>query len=212
MVTGLDESMAQAIRRLLERGDGLGPTVQDEMMRILRGRFGALFAKPKVALWEDESILVYTPRGLKAKEEELAEIVNVKMRDNARAIGEAAAHGDLSENSEYKFALEERDFLRARVAKLNREISMARVLEPADIPADFIAIGQRIRLEPVTSGASMDITILGYDESDLPNRVYSYHSPFARQLIGKKTGDVVRLTIEDLTNDYLILSFTSALA
>ena len=40
------------------------------------------------------------------------------MRANAKAIGEAAAHGDLSENSEYRFALEERDLLRARLAQL----------------------------------------------------------------------------------------------
>lgn len=198
-INNLDDSMAQTIRRLVERADGLGPSLQEDMNWILRNKFPHLYARAKVALWDDDSVLYFTSAGLKTKEDELAEIVNVKMRENAKAIGEAAAHGDLSENSEYKFALEERDLLRARVAKLNREISMAKVLESHEIPSDYVSIGHRVVIKPVVGGASIPITILGYDESDLANHVYSYHSPFARSLLGKKPGEKVTVALDEAT-------------
>lgn len=204
VLKGLDDTMGTAIRRLVERAEGLGPSVQDDMSNIVRGRFAHLYAKPKVAVWDDDSVLYFTSDGLKSKESELAEIVNVKMRENAKAIGEAAALGDLSENSEYKFALEERDLLRARVAKLNREISLAKILEPAEIPTDHVSIGQRITLSSTNGGNSLVITVLGFDESDLANQVFSYHSPLARQVLGKKRGDPVAVSLDGVAGEYLV--------
>jgi transcription elongation GreA/GreB family factor len=202
--------MAQAVRRLIERGDGLGPSLQEDMSRILRTRFPNLYLKPKVAMWDDESVLYFTPKGLAAKEAEVA-LINAKMRENAKAIGEAASHGDLSENSEYKFALEERDLLRARLAKVNREISMAKVLERNEIPADHVSIGQRLTLRATAGSRSVQLTILGFDEADLAHHVYSYHSPLARQLLGRKPGDVVSVTLEGEATDFSIDTIESAL-
>ncbi len=200
----LDDSMAQAVRRQIERAEGLGPSVQDDLASILRARFGHLYIKPKVAMWDDDSTLYFTSKGLKAKEDELAELVNVKMRENAKAIGEAASHGDLSENSEYKFALEERDLLRARVAKLNRELSMAKLLEPNDIPSDHVSIGQRIKLQPVSGGPVVQIAILGADESDFSKKTYSYQSPLAREILGKRPGETVSVALDDSPSEYRI--------
>jgi len=194
-IADLDDSMVQSVRRIVERAEGLGPTLQDEMSRVLRTRYPNLYLKPKIAIWDDDSTYYYTSAGLKNKEDELAEIVNVKMRENAKAIGEAAAHGDLSENSEYKFALEERDLLRARVAKLNREISIAKILERAEIPTDHVSIGQRVTLKG-NGGTTMTLSILGYDEADIAHHVYSYHSPMAREMLGKKPGDTVKLNLD----------------
>jgi transcription elongation GreA/GreB family factor len=201
---GLDDAMAQTIRRMVERAEGLGPSVQEDMSRMLRARYPSLYAKPKVKMWDDDSVLYFTPAGLKRKEGELEELVNVKMRENAKAIGEAAAHGDLSENSEYKFALEERDLLRARVAKLNREISMGKLLEQSQIPLDHVSVGQRITLAPRDGAAGRTITILGFDEADIANDVYSYHSPLARSVLGSKPGDVVSMSFEDESHEYEI--------
>lgn len=210
-VRDLNDAMGPAIRRLVDRAEGLGPSVQDDMANIVRARFPHMYAKPKVAVWDDDSVLYFTHAGLKAKEDELAEIVNVKMRENAKAIGEAAAHGDLSENSEYKFALEERDLLRARVAKLNRELSIARLLEPQDVPTDHVSIGQRITLAPENGGQSLVITVLGFDESDIGRRVFSYHSPLARQVLGKKPGDPVAVSLDGIAGEYRVDKIERAL-
>lgn len=210
-INDLDDAMAQSTRRLVDRAEGLGPSVQDDMSNIVRARFPHLYLRPKVTMWDDDSVLYFTPGGLKSKQDEVAELVNVKMRENAKAIGEAAAHGDLSENSEYKFALEERDLLRARVAKLNREISLAKLLERSDIPSDHVSIGHRLVIEPVSGGAPFNITILGYDESDISEKVYSYHSPLARELLGKRVGDTASINLDDGIVEYRIVKIESFL-
>ncbi len=192
----LDLPMAQALRRQIERAEGLGPSVQSDLLDFLRRRFPNLYVKPTVAPWEDESVLYFTRAGLRAKEAELHELVNVKMRENAKAIGEAASHGDLSENSEYKFALEERDLLRARVAQLNRELSLAKVLNPEEVPTDQVGIGQRITLLPVGSAEPLCLSIMGVGDSDVNRWVFAYQTPIARQLLGKRAGQTARLAFD----------------
>lgn len=196
--------MAMTIRRQVERADGLGPTVRDEMMAIVREQFPQLYIKQKVAPWDDESVLYFTEAGLKSKEQEIEDLVNIKMRENAKAIGEAAALGDLSENSEYKFALEERDLLRARLAQLNAEIALAKVLDPNDVPDDHVGIGQRITLRPKTGGESVMVTVQGAGEADINKKVYSYKTPMARRLLGKRLGDVVAMQFDGSELEYAI--------
>ncbi|MCG8406680.1 MAG: GreA/GreB family elongation factor [Phycisphaerales bacterium] len=195
-VKTIDLPMAQALRRQIERAEGLGPSVQSEMLNILRAQFPDLYVKAEVAKWDDDSVLYFSREGLRIKEDELHELVNVKMRENAKAIGEAAAHGDLSENSEYKFALEERDLLRARVAQINSELALAKVLEADEVPTDHVSIGQRVTLKPVNGGESYTMTILGVGDSDIGERIYAYQTPLAMQLMGKRPGQKVSLAFE----------------
>jgi transcription elongation GreA/GreB family factor len=209
---GLDDAMAQTIRRQVERADGLGPAVREDLNDLIRMRFGHLYLRPRVAMWDDESVLYFTAGGLRAKQDEVDELVNVKMRENARAIGEAASHGDLSENSEYKFALEERDLLRARVAKLNYEISMAKLLLPEDVPQSHVSLGHRVRLRPTNGGEAATMTILGVGDGDFGRHVYSYQTPIARQVLGAKPGDNVKLTIDDAETEFVIDGLENALA
>lgn len=195
VLKGMDLAMAQTIRRQVERAEGLGPSVQGEMMSILSEMFPKLYMKAEVPVWEDESSLYFSREGLKAKEAELEDIVNVKMRENAKAIGEAASRGDLSENSEYKYALEERDLLRARVANINADLSKAKIIEADAVPLDHVSIGQRIALK-AQDGAQMDLMIMGVGDGDLNRHIYSYQTPIARQLLGRKSGEKVRLSFD----------------
>ncbi len=210
-IAGLELPLAQTVRRQIERAEGLGPRVQEDMLNILRTHYPKLYVKARVEIWDDESVLYFTEAGLKLKEAELNEIVNVKMRENAKAIGEAAAHGDLSENSEYKFALEERDLLRARMAQLNMEISMARVLEPHQVPGDVVSIGQRITLRPTAGGEGKVIGIMGANDGDTARQIYSYKTPLARLMLGRRVGDVVNIAFGDApAADYTIEKIESA--
>ncbi len=207
----LDDLMAQIVRRQIERADGLGPRAQDGMSTILYERFPNLYVKPKVEMWEDESTLYFSEDGYNRKAGERDELVNVKMRENAKAIGEAAAHGDLSENSEYKFALEERDLLRARLAQMNDELSLARILTPDDVPTGHVGIGQRVKLQPKAGGPPMDLLIVGAGDSDLAGHSYSYKTPLAAELLGKSKGDEVTLSLDGHDADYRIEDFTSVI-
>jgi len=201
---GLDMAMAQTVRRQVERASGLGPRAQDDMTRILLDTFPQIYVKPKVTMWEDDSVLYFTQVGYDTRQAEIDELVNVKMRENARAIGEAAAHGDLSENSEYKFALEERDLLRARLAQYNREISLARVIEQHDVPTDHVSIGQRVTLKPLAGGEPVLMTILGVNDGDIAKRVFSYRTPLAASVLGKKVGETAAVAFDGQEAQYQI--------
>jgi len=195
-IESLDLALARTIRLQIERAEGLGPSVQNEMLNIVTKAFPGLYVKETVSLWDDESVLYFSRSGLRRMEAERDELVNVKMRENAKAIGEAASHGDLSENSEYKFALEERDLLRARLAQMNRELTLARILEPDDVPTDHVSIGQRLTLVPEAGGEPIALTIAGVGDSDLQRHAYAYQTPLARQLLGKRLGETATLSLD----------------
>lgn len=207
----MDLSMAQAFRRQIERAEGLGPSVQAEMTSMLSDAFPKLYVKVEVPAWDDESSLYFSSDGLRAKEAELDEIVNVKMRENAKAIGEAASRGDLSENSEYKYALEERDLLRARVAKINAELAKAKLIDPAKVPTDHVSIGQRVVLRSLSGSDSISLMIMGVGDGDMNRRMYSYQTPIARQILGQRLGDKVRLSFDGKSEaEYEITEITVA--
>jgi len=193
---GIDLPLAQTIRRLIQRAEGLGPSAQGDMLTILTRAFPDLYVKVELPVWEDPNTLYFSRQGLRKREDELDELVNVKMRENAKAIGEAAAHGDLSENSEYKFALEERDLLRARVAQINSELALAKLLEPDEIPTDHVSIGQELCLRPTGGGEPRVLRIMGAGDSDITTNVYSYKTPLAQQMMGVKKGATVQIAFD----------------
>ncbi len=212
-IEGKEQAMAAALRRNIERADGLGPVVRDELTNVIRQCFPALFLKAKVEPWDDPNILWATEAGLRKRQAELDELVNVKLKENAIAIGNAIEHGDLSENSEYKFALEERDLLHARIGQIQMELSLSRVLEPWDVPTEHVGIGHCVQLTAANGGGARTMTILGPWESDLDAGIYSYQAPLARNLLGKKSGDTVKLILgeSDEEADYRIESFNAVL-
>ena len=96
----------------------------------------------------------------------------MKMPENARRIGEAASHGDLSENSEYKFALEERDLLRARVAAHQRRAVAGPHAQPSRRAAR-ITWGSGCARDAAArcrGGAERVMTFLGPFETDVEQR------------------------------------------
>ena len=209
----IDLPLARTLREQIERAEGLGPSAQGDLLNILSRAFADLYVTPQVAMWEDESVLYFSEEGLRRLEVERDEVVNVKMRENAKAIGEAAAHGDLSENSEYKFAIEERDLLRARLAKINRELTLAKLLEPEDVPTDHVSIGQRVTLQPTDGGGPVVLSIMGVGDSDLQRKVLAYQTPLAGQLLGKRPGDSLSMTLEgEASIEYRIVRIENALA
>jgi len=212
VLTQIDLPMAKALRRQIERAEGLGPSVQSELLNRLTRAFPDIYIKVEKSVWEDDETLYFTREGLKSRESELDELVNVKMRENAKAIGEAAALGDLSENSEYKFALEERDLLRARVAQINSELAMAKIIEAADVPTDHISIGQRVTLKPADGSAPRVMTILGIGDSDVNTGTYAYKTPIAQQLMGLKPGGKISMSFDgESEKEYEIASIESAI-
>lgn len=210
VIEGMEPGLASTVRRTVDRLDGLGQVVRSTMLKIIQETHPELYVKARVDPWLDENILFGTQTGMHKREEELNFLVNVKMKENAKAIGEAASHGDLSENSEYKFALEERDLLRARVAVIQNELSMARLLTANDVQTDTVTVGTRVALED-SQGHRREMTILGPWEADIEKGVYNYRAPLPGKLRGLQVGDTAMLDLDGTEREWRITSIVNAL-
>jgi len=121
-----------------------------------------------------------------------AELERLKKEERpaiTRAIAEARAHGDLSENAEYHAAREKQSFVEARIKELESKVGTAEVIEPP-MSGDRVTFGSTVRLED-DDGKETAYQIVGSDEADPPRGRISIMAPLARTLIGKKIGDTV---------------------
>ncbi|MGD2109077.1 MAG: GreA/GreB family elongation factor [Phycisphaerae bacterium] len=211
-IEDIDPGMAHALHTQVRQLDLLGVSVHEKLLSRLRAKFPTEKAATETPPWQREEVLYVTETGMSRKRTEIDHHVNVKMRENAKAIGRAAAHGDLSENSEYKFALEERDLLRARLAQMNEEMAAAHVLDPDEVPTDHVGIGAEIRLRRVADSEPYKLAILGPWEADSEKNCYNYKTPLAQKLLGKRVGDTVEFEHTGATGTYEIVSISNVLA
>ncbi len=207
----MTEAVAATIKRRVERSDGLAETVREQMLQVLKENFYSLFLKARVEPWLDENVLWTTEKSLHAREAELKNLMEVKMLENSRAIGIAASHGDLSENSEWQYAIEEQRRLKAQAAQMQDELAKARILHAQDVPDESVGIGSRVTLKRLPDGPENVLTFLGPWDSDPSRGVLSYQSALALALMGKQTGESAVLRIGEEEGEYRIERIESAL-
>ena len=210
-VAEMDEGVAGTVKNLIAGASGLATTVHASLMDILREAFYALFAVARVEPWLDANALWTSQTAMRRREAELKNLVEVKMLENARAIGAAAEHGDISDNSEWQFAIQERDLLRAQAAKIQQELARTRVIEPGSAPADTVGIGSRVGLVRTGDGTRLSADLLGPWDSDVSRHVYNYQTPLAQAMLGKAVGDEVTLKLGGEEALYRIESLGCAL-
>lgn len=130
-----------------------------------------------------------TRPGYERLKEELERLKRVDRPAISRAIAEARAHGDLSENAEYHAAREKQGFIEARINELEAKVGTAEVLDPPT-SGDRVTFGSTVRLED-EDGKETRYQIVGSDETDPSHGRISIMAPLARTLIGKNVGDSV---------------------
>jgi transcription elongation factor GreA len=132
-----------------------------------------------------------TRDGFTRLQQELEQLKREERPRIIKAIAEARAHGDLSENAEYHAAKERQGFIEARIRELEAKLSAAEVIEP---PRDGsrVTFGSTVLLRG-PDGKEVRYQIVGSDEADPSAGRISILSPIARTLIGKEEGDEVRV-------------------
>ena len=144
-----------------------------------------------------------TREGHNRLKEELDRLKRVERPAITRAIAEARAHGDLSENAEYHAAREKQSFVEARINDLESKVGSAEVIEPPT-SGDRVTFGSTVRVED-QSGKESRYQIVGSEESDPASGRLSIMAPLARALIGKKVGDTVTAQLPGGTKTFEIL-------
>jgi transcription elongation factor GreA len=149
-----------------------------------------------------------TASGLAALEEELRHLKSVERPSIIRAIAEARAHGDLSENAEYHAARERQSFIEGRIAELDEITSAAEVIDPASLSGDTVKFGATIHLVDEDTEIEVTYQIVGMHEADIKRSRLSITSPLAKALISKRVGETVSVPAPGGDKSYEILKIT----
>lgn len=126
-----------------------------------------------------------------------------------RAIAEARAHGDLSENAEYHAAREKQSFIEGRIKELESILSRAEVIDTSKLSGS-IKFGAVVTLVDEDTEEERTYQIVGEPEADLEKGLLNIKSPLARALIGKDEGDSVDVQTPGGTRSYEILAIKYA--
>lgn len=135
-----------------------------------------------------------TPEGFKKLEDELK---NLKLKERpaiVKAISEARALGDLSENAEYHYAKDKQGFIEGRIQELESKLSRAEVIDITKLRGKTIKFGATVTIYDESNDEEVTYKVVGIDEADIKNQLLSIESPLARALIGKTEGDEIKLS------------------
>jgi transcription elongation factor GreA-like protein/transcription elongation GreA/GreB family factor len=177
---------AQRILNALKASKAFAEYEKRDFYRIVEYYYPHLFARV-------EDVIYATAAALKAKQEEMENILNVAIPQNKQEISRAREFGDLSENAEYKAAKEKQDQLYQKLKNLEAELPKVRVIDPAKTDTSRVAVGTRVTIINRARGETTVYTILGRWDTDISRNIISNEAPTAQQLLHKAVGEKVVL-------------------
>ena len=141
-----------------------------------------------------------------ALEEEIKSLEKLK-RETSEKISEAAYHGDLKENAEYHAAREKQSLIVYKI-QLMQSHAPFRIIEHGDINIDQAGFGNKFSIQEEGKDKPEDYYILGpiEEELDLYPFIVTYHSPFGREVSGKKVGESFTLDIRGEEVNFTVTS------
>ena len=148
-----------------------------------------------------------TSRGAELLRAELKRLKGTDRPTVIKAIAEARAHGDLSENAEYHAAREQQGFIEGRIMEIESRLAAAEVIDVALlVKSDRVVFGATVELEAQDDRSAVKYQIVGEDEADIRASRISVASPIARALIAKSVGDVVEVAAPGRTRSFEIIA------
>jgi len=127
---------------------------------------------------------------LQVEIDQLEHELNVEL---PKEIAVARAHGDLSENAEYKFAKERQGFVNARIAQLKKRMGDLGMLNLSNIPRDRSGYGSRIVVLDTQRDVKVEYKLVSSEEADVEKGLISTTSPIGRALLNRRVGDEVQV-------------------
>jgi len=122
--------------------------------------------------------------------DQLSHELNVEL---PKEIAVARAHGDLSENAEYKFAKERQGFVNAKIGQLKKRMGDLGMLNLGNIPKDRSGYGSRLTVLDVQRDVKIEYKLVSTEEADVEKGLISTNSPIGRALLNRKVGDEIEV-------------------
>ncbi|MDI7261297.1 MAG: transcription elongation factor GreA [Thermodesulfobacteriota bacterium] len=146
-----------------------------------------------------------TRDGYNKLHKELEHLKKIVRPQVIKAIEEARAHGDLSENAEYEAAKEQQSFVEKKIKETEQKLANCEIMDTYNLPNDRVGFASTVTLENSDNGGIVTYQVVGPDESDIPSRKISIASPLGKALIGKEVDDEVVVKTPGGMKRYLVL-------
>jgi transcription elongation factor GreB len=135
-----------------------------------------------------------TRQGADALRAELDELWRRKRPEVTRALSEAAAEGDRSENAEYTYRKKQLGEIDRRIRYLRKRLETVRIIETIPPDTEQVFFGAWVHLED-EHGSVTVYRIVGADELQPARNWISVDSPMARALLRRRRGDEVEVQL-----------------
>lgn len=129
-----------------------------------------------------------TNEGFLEIEEELNNLREVKRPAIIKALKDARALGDLSENADYDAARNEQAQIEGRIVELEKILEIAELIKKKD--TDSVGLGTTVKIKYLEDDDVEEYRIVGSKEADPSEDKISNESPLAKAIMGAKAGEV----------------------
>ena len=149
-----------------------------------------------------------TRDGYNQLHKELENLKKVIRPQVIKAIEEARAHGDISENAEFVAAKEQQSFVEKKIRDIEQKLSNSEIMDHINPSKEKVGFASFVTLENLNNGGEVTYQIVGPDESDISSGKISITSPLGNALIGKGVDEEVEVKTPGGVKRYSILKIS----
>ncbi|MFY9585263.1 MAG: transcription elongation factor GreA [Candidatus Acidiferrales bacterium] len=135
-------------------------------------------------------------------EEEIQTLEHELNLELPKELMRARAHGDLSENAEFKYAKERQGYLSARVGQLKKRLADMAMLNLNNLSRDAAGYGSRVWLLDLQKSVEVEYKLVTTEEADAAQGLISTTSPIGKALLGRRVGDEVKVQTPAGTKEF----------
>lgn len=148
-----------------------------------------------------------TPQGHDRIEAEFQQLLKVERPEVVRVVSWAAGNGDRSENGDYIYGKKRLRQIDGRLRFLMQRMDLAVIVDPATQQGlEKVFFGAWVTLFCLKDETEHTYRIVGQDELEPSLGYISWVSPLARAMLGKQTGDVVKVITPAGEEEYEIIT------
>ena len=144
-----------------------------------------------------------TPEGAARLKRELDELWRIKRPAVTRAVAEAAAQGDRSENAEYTYGKKQLAEIDRRVRYLRKRLAAIRVVDQR--PSDTSKVFFGAWFELASDDGKHEYRLVGPDDIDFAADYISVDSPLGRAVLGKSMGAEIAVRTPEGERSYELI-------
>lgn len=149
-----------------------------------------------------------TKSGFEKLKSKLETLKTTGRAEAARAIADARAQGDLSENAEYDAAKDAQGMLELEISQIEETLANSRIVDESQIDTSKVAILSNVTIKNIKTGLEKTWKLVSESEADMKQSKISVTSPIGSGLLGKAVGEVARIQTPAGMQEFEVLDIT----